>query len=42
MDALPVAEEVDLPFASRVKAMWSGKETGVMRTPAATTGMSPF
>jgi amidohydrolase len=30
MDALPVTEEVDLPFASKVKAMWNGKETGMM------------
>src|SRR4029077_18566195 len=30
MDALPVTEEVDLPFASKVKAMWGGGETGVM------------
>jgi amidohydrolase len=30
MDALPVTEEVDLPFASKVKANWRGKETGVM------------
>jgi amidohydrolase len=30
MDALPVAEEVDLPFASRVRTTWAGKETGVM------------
>ena len=30
MDALPIAEEVDLPFASKVKAMWRGRETGVM------------
>jgi len=30
MDALPVIEEVDLPFASKVKAMWRGVETGVM------------
>jgi amidohydrolase len=30
MDALPVAEEVDLPFASKVRAMYGGKETGVM------------
>jgi amidohydrolase len=30
MDALPVTEEVDLPFASKVKAMWNGRETGVM------------
>lgn len=30
MDALPVAEEVDLPFASKVKAPWSGETVGVM------------
>jgi amidohydrolase len=30
MDALPVTEEVDLPFASKVKAMWGGREVGVM------------
>jgi amidohydrolase len=30
MDALPVTEEVDLPFASKAKAMWMGRETGVM------------
>lgn len=30
MDALPVTEEVDLPYASKVKATWAGKETGVM------------
>ncbi len=30
MDALPVTEEVDLPFASKVKTTWAGKETGVM------------
>jgi len=30
MDALPVAEEVDLPFASKVRTQWAGKETGVM------------
>ena len=30
MDALPVAEESDVPFASKVKAMWMGQETGVM------------
>ena len=30
MDALPVAEEVDLPFASKVKAEWRGREVGVM------------
>jgi amidohydrolase len=30
MDALPVAEEVDLPFASKVRTTYGGKETGVM------------
>jgi amidohydrolase len=30
MDALPVEEKVDVPFASRVKAMWQGQMTGVM------------
>jgi amidohydrolase len=30
MDALPVTEEVDLPFASKVRATWRGQETGVM------------
>ncbi|AVP99568.1 amidohydrolase [Ahniella affigens] len=30
MDALPVVEEVDLPFASKAKADWDGKEVGVM------------
>jgi amidohydrolase len=30
MDALPVTEEVDLPFASKVKATWRGQEVGVM------------
>jgi amidohydrolase len=30
MDALPVTEETGLPFASKVKAEWAGKETGVM------------
>jgi amidohydrolase len=30
MDALPVTERNDLPFASKVKAMWAGQETGVM------------
>ena len=30
MDALPVAEEVDLPFASKVRAIWNGEEVGVM------------
>ena len=30
MDALPVTEEVDLPFASKAKTTWEGKEVGVM------------
>ena len=30
MDALPVTEEVDLPFASKVRTTFAGKETGVM------------
>jgi amidohydrolase len=30
MDALPVTEQVDLPFASKVKAVWRGQEVGVM------------
>jgi amidohydrolase len=30
MDALPVAEEVDLPFASKVRTQWEGQEVGVM------------
>jgi amidohydrolase len=30
MDALPVTEPAGLPFASTVKAMWAGQETGVM------------
>ena len=30
MDALPVAEEVDLPFASKVRTTWEGHEVGVM------------
>ena len=30
MDALPVAEATDLPFASRVKTMYEGQETSVM------------
>ena len=30
MDGLPVTEEVDLPFASRAKALWNGEEVGVM------------
>src|SRR5256886_6854637 len=30
MDALPVTEEVDVPFASRVRASYNGQEVGVM------------
>ena len=30
MDALPVTEQVDLPFRSRAKAMYNGQEVGVM------------
>ncbi len=30
MDALPVTEEVDLPFRSTAKAEWGGREVGVM------------
>lgn len=30
MDALPVTEEVDLPFASKAKGNYEGKEVGVM------------
>ena len=30
MDALPVTEEVDVPFASKIRTQWAGKETGVM------------
>ncbi|MDB5873854.1 MAG: N-acyl-L-amino acid amidohydrolase [Ramlibacter sp.] len=30
MDALPVTEQVDLPFASKVRTQWNGEEVGVM------------
>ena len=30
MDGLPVTEEVDLPFASKVRGHWNGEEVGVM------------
>jgi len=30
MDALPVAEQTDLPFASKVTTVYRGQETGVM------------
>ena len=30
MDALPVAEEVDVPFASKARTRWNGEDVGVM------------
>ncbi len=30
MDALPVTEQVDLPFKSKAKVMWQGQEVGAM------------
>lgn len=30
MDALPVTEEVDVPFASKARVTWNGTDTGVM------------
>ena len=30
MDGLPVSEQVDLPFASKARALWNGEEVGVM------------
>jgi amidohydrolase len=30
MDGLPVTEEVDVPFASKVRAQWNGMDCGVM------------
>jgi len=30
MDALPVTEQVDLPFRSKARAQWAGQEVGVM------------
>ncbi len=30
MDALPVTEQVDLPFASKARADWNGEQVGVM------------
>jgi amidohydrolase len=30
MDGLPVAEEVDVPFASKVRTTWNGEDVGVM------------
>src|SRR3989442_3795605 len=32
MDALPVTEEVDVPFASKVRATYNGQEVAVMHT----------
>jgi amidohydrolase len=30
MDALPVTEEVDMPFASKARSTWNGEQVGVM------------
>ncbi len=30
LDALPVTEQVDVPFASKVRSTWNGQEVGVM------------
>jgi amidohydrolase len=30
MDALPVTEQVDVPFASKARTQWNGEEVGVM------------
>ncbi|MEO7008296.1 MAG: amidohydrolase [Caldimonas sp.] len=30
MDALPVTEEVDVPFASKARTLWNGEQVGVM------------
>jgi amidohydrolase len=30
MDALPVTEEVDVPFASKARTIWNGEDVGVM------------
>ncbi|MCC6195821.1 MAG: M20/M25/M40 family metallo-hydrolase [Burkholderiales bacterium] len=30
MDALPIVEEVDIPFASKARTTWNGEEVGVM------------
>jgi amidohydrolase len=30
MDGLPVSEQVDVPFASKVRTTWNGEEVGVM------------
>ncbi len=32
MDGLPMTEEVDLPFASKARAVYNGEETGVMHS----------
>ena len=34
MDALPVAEEVDVPFKSKVRAQWNGMDCGVRKVRA--------
>ena len=30
MDALPVSEDVDVPFASKARTIWNGESVGVM------------
>jgi amidohydrolase len=30
MDALPVSEDVDIPFASKARTLWNGEQVGVM------------
>jgi amidohydrolase len=30
MDALPVTEELDVPYASKVRSVWNGQDVGVM------------
>ena len=44
MDALPVTELVDLPFASSVKTVYNGREVGVMHVTqsAQVTGSEDF
>ena len=40
MDALPVTEQVDLPFASKVTTTYNGQEVGVMHAGTTTTSRS--
>jgi len=42
MDALPVTEEVDVPFASKVRATYNGQEVGVMHACGHDIHMSTF